>query len=50
MIVDRMRELMADNAGDEKLALKQLARESGVSKSALYRQWQQSRQRGHRQP
>ena len=39
----RMRELMDCGALDEKSALKQVAREFGVSKSEAYREWQRSK-------
>ena len=43
---DRMRELMASGALDEKAALKQVAREFGLAKSEAYREWQRGRRNG----
>jgi 16S rRNA (cytidine1402-2'-O)-methyltransferase len=42
-IAQRMQQFLAENKGDEKAALKRLARESGLSKSELYRRWQLAR-------
>lgn len=39
-LVDRMRQLMASESLDEKAALKQVAKEFGLSKSEAYREWQ----------
>ncbi len=39
----RLREIMSAQSLDEKSALKRLAKEMGVSKSAAYREWQRSR-------
>lgn len=40
-VADRVRELMRDEKLDEKTALKKVAKERGISKSAAYRQLQQ---------
>jgi len=42
-VVERMRELMTSESLDEKAALKQVAREFGLSKSEAYREWQRSK-------
>ena len=42
-IADRIRELLATNALDEKSALKQAAKEFGVSRSETYREWQRGK-------
>jgi 16S rRNA (cytidine1402-2'-O)-methyltransferase len=39
-LIDRMGELMTSEALDEKAALKQVAKEFGLSKSEAYREWQ----------
>lgn len=42
-VADRIRELIAANAFDEKSALKQAAKEFGVSRSEAYREWQRGK-------
>jgi 16S rRNA (cytidine1402-2'-O)-methyltransferase len=42
-LAQRVRELMTSDAMDEKDALKQAAREFGVSKSEGYREWQRGK-------
>lgn len=42
-VVDRIRELMTGGALDEKSALKQSAKEFGVSRSEAYREWQRGK-------
>jgi 16S rRNA (cytidine1402-2'-O)-methyltransferase len=44
-ITDRIARLQAESGIDEKEALKRLARELGLSKSELYREWQRERAR-----
>jgi 16S rRNA (cytidine1402-2'-O)-methyltransferase len=44
-VINRMRELMSSESLDEKAALKQIAKEFGLSKSEAYREWQRSRTR-----
>jgi 16S rRNA (cytidine1402-2'-O)-methyltransferase len=39
-LIDRMRQLMTSESLDEKAALKQVAKEFGLSKSEAYREWQ----------
>ena len=39
-VIERMRELMTSASLDEKAALKQVAKEFGLSKSEAYREWQ----------
>jgi 16S rRNA (cytidine1402-2'-O)-methyltransferase len=42
-VVDRIRELTAGDAVDEKAALKQAAKEFGMSRSEAYREWQRAK-------
>jgi len=42
-IADRMQQLMTEEKLDEKAALKKFAKETGVSKSEAYREWQRSK-------
>jgi 16S rRNA (cytidine1402-2'-O)-methyltransferase len=42
-IRDRVQQIMAEENVDEKSALKKVAKERGVSKSAAYREWQRSK-------
>jgi 16S rRNA (cytidine1402-2'-O)-methyltransferase len=42
-VVDRIRELTAGDAVDEKAALKQAAKEFGMSRSEAYREWQRGK-------
>ncbi len=42
-VAERIRELIAANAFDEKSALKQAAKEFGVSRSEAYREWQRGK-------
>jgi 16S rRNA (cytidine1402-2'-O)-methyltransferase len=48
-VVERMRELMTSESLDEKAALKQVAREFGLSKSEAYREWQRGKGGAKRQ-
>lgn len=49
-VADRIRELMAGGALDEKAALKQAAKEFGVARSEAYREWQRGKKAaGNRQ-
>jgi len=42
-VVDRIRELTVNEAVDEKAALKQAAKEFGISRSEAYREWQRAK-------
>jgi len=48
-LIERMRELMASDSLDEKAALKQIAKEFGLSKSEAYREWQRRKAISDRQ-
>jgi 16S rRNA (cytidine1402-2'-O)-methyltransferase len=40
-LIQRVREIMAEDKSDEKTALKKVAKERGIGKSEAYREWQQ---------
>ena len=42
-IAQRVREIMAEEKVDEKVALKKVAKERGIGKSEAYREWQQTK-------
>src|SRR5450755_1745253 len=42
-VAARVREIMAEEKADEKVALKKVAKERGIGKSEAYREWQQSK-------
>lgn len=42
-VAQRVREVMASDKVDEKVALKQVAKERGIGKSEAYREWQRSK-------
>jgi 16S rRNA (cytidine1402-2'-O)-methyltransferase len=44
-VVDRIRELLAGGAIEEKAALKQAAKEFGIARSEAYREWQREKKR-----
>jgi len=44
-VVDRIRELLAGGAIEEKAALKQAAKEFGIARSEAYREWQRGKKR-----
>jgi 16S rRNA (cytidine1402-2'-O)-methyltransferase len=45
-LAERVRQLMAAESLEEKAALKQTAKEFGLSKSEAYREWQRSKKIG----
>jgi 16S rRNA (cytidine1402-2'-O)-methyltransferase len=47
-VAQRVKQLMADEKLDEKAALKKVAKEMGIGKSEVYREWQRSRKRSVR--
>jgi len=42
-VAQRVREIMSEEKVDEKAALKKVAKERGIGKSEVYREWQQSK-------
>ena len=42
-IARRVREIMAAEKADEKIALKRVAKERGIGKSEAYREWQRGK-------